>query len=204
MEKIALDVLGLQPSMSQTNSYSVVLAEQQGNRRLSILIGPFEAQAIAVAIEHIQPTRPLTHDLFKSVINAFNTTIREIVINNLQDGVFFAKLICVHNGASTEIDSRPSDAIALALRFNCPIYTFDFILEEAGIVLESNEPRKADARSSQKSALGGDPANSVSDNNTPLTNLSVEELLSLLPEVLKKEDYQRAAHIRDEINRRKS
>ncbi len=203
MEKIALDVLGLQPSMSQTNSYSVVLSEQHGNRRLSILIGPFEAQAIAVAIENIHPTRPLTHDLFKSVIDAFHTSVREIVINNLQDGVFFAKLICVHNGVATEIDSRPSDALALALRFNCPIYTFDFILEEAGIVLESNEPRKADARASQR-ATGNDGANSVSDNNAPLSNMSVEELLSLLPEVLKKEDYQRAAHIRDEINRRKS
>ncbi len=203
MEKIALDVLGLQPSMSQTNSYSVVLSEQHGNRRLSILIGPFEAQAIAVAIEHIQPTRPLTHDLFKSVIDAFHTTIREIVINNLQDGVFFAKLVCVHNGVATEIDSRPSDALALALRVNCPIYTFDFILEEAGIVLESNEPRKGDSRA-QRPAIANELGNSVSDSNTPLTNLSVDELLRLLPEVIKNEDYQRAAHIRDEINRRKS
>ncbi|MFZ2899752.1 MAG: bifunctional nuclease domain-containing protein [Saprospiraceae bacterium] len=192
MKKIELDIVALSHSVTQSHNYAVVLGEHNGARRLPIVIGGFEAQAIAVAMERMTPNRPLTHDLFKNALDIFQIGLKEVVINNLLDGIFYARLICERDGEIIEIDSRTSDALAMAVRFNCPIFTYEFILETAGVVLEEPEegvpaPRKAPARKSQ----------------SPLTSYSTEELSKMLEEVLGKEDYEQAAKIRDEINRRK-
>ncbi len=206
MRKIPLDIVGLQPSMTQTHNYAVVLGERGGNRRLPIIIGAFEAQAIAVAVERMLPNRPLTHDLFKNTLDTFNIELKEVVISNLLDGVFYARLICSKGGDSYEIDSRTSDALAMAVRFNCPIYTYEFILEAAGVVLE--EPEES-ATSSKASKAPRTPANAptsggrASDSRGQLAHLSLDELQRMLSEVLANEDYEQAALVRDEINKRK-
>jgi bifunctional DNase/RNase len=192
MKKIELDIVALSHSVTQSHNYAVVLGEHNGTRRLPIVIGGFEAQAIAVAMERMTPNRPLTHDLFKNALDIFQIGLKEVVINNLLDGIFYARLICERDGEIIEIDSRTSDALAMAVRFNCPIFTYEFILETAGVVLEEPEegvpaPRKAPARKSQSS----------------LTSYPTEELSKMLEEVLGKEDYEQAAKIRDEINRRR-
>ncbi len=204
MKKIALDIIGLQPSMTQSHNYAVILGEQRGNRRLPIIIGAFEAQAIAVAVERILPNRPLTHDLLKNTLDVFNIEMREVIINNLVDGVFYARLVCVRNGEVFEIDSRSSDALAMAVRYNCPIYTYDFILETAGVALEesADEARIRPVKSTPK--ITQSTGSSVSDNRGSLSGLPLDELERQLAEVLKNEDYEQAAFIRDEINRRKS
>ena len=205
MRKIPLDIVGLQPSMTQTHNYAVVLGERHGNRRLPIIIGGFEAQAIAVAVERMLPNRPLTHDLFKNALDIFNIDLKEIIISNLLDGVFYARLLCEKDGTPYEIDSRTSDALAMAVRFNCPIYTYEFILEAAGVVLEeaeetgSNAPRGSGDRNTG-ATKGGSRA---SDNRTSMGHLSLDELNRMLSEVLQNEDYEQAAAIRDEINRRR-
>jgi len=193
MKKIELDIVALSHSVTQSHNYAVVLGEHDGARRLPIVIGGFEAQAIAVAMERMTPNRPLTHDLFKNALEIFNVDLKEVLINNLLDGIFYARLICEKDGETIEIDSRTSDALAMAVRFNCPIFTYEFILEAAGVVLEEAEegapaPRKPASRKSKSSSL---------------TTFSIEELSRLLDEVLGKEDYEQAARIRDEINRRK-
>ena len=190
MEKIELDIVALSHSVTQSHNYAVVLGEKGGNRRLPIVIGGFEAQAIAVAMENMTPNRPLTHDLFKNALDVFNVNIIEVVINNLVDGIFYAQLICEKDGDYYDIDSRTSDAIAMAVRFSCPIYTTETIMESAGVVLEE----ESDAEEIQKVET-----KSSSDN---YENLSVKALNKLLEEVLENEDYEKAALIRDEINRR--
>lgn len=203
MKKIALDIIGLQPSMTQSHNYAVILGEQRGNRRLPIIIGAFEAQAIAVAVERIMPNRPLTHDLLKNTLDVFNIEMREVIINNLVDGVFYARLVCVRNSEVFEIDSRSSDALAMAVRYNCPIYTYDFILETAGVALEEgDDTRVRPVKSNPKIPQG--TGGSVADSRGSLSNLPLDELERQLAEVLKNEDYEQAAFIRDEINRRKS
>ena len=134
MRKIELEIVALSHSITQTHSYAVVLGEVNGLRRLPIVIGGFEAQAIAVALEKMQPSRPLTHDLMKNFMNAFNVELHEVIISNLQEGIFYSKLICSNNDDTIEIDSRTSDALALAVRFGCPIYTYENILNSAGYV----------------------------------------------------------------------
>jgi uncharacterized protein len=208
MRKIPLDIVGLQPSMTQTHNYAVVLGERGGNRRLPIIIGAFEAQAIAVAVERMLPNRPLTHDLFKNTLDTFNIELKEVVISNLLDGVFYARLVCTKGGDSYEIDSRTSDALAMAVRFNCPIYTYEFILEAAGVVLEEPEesapsgskPSKASRTPASATSSGGGRA---SDSRGQLAHLSLDELNRMLSEVLANEDYEQAALVRDEINKRK-
>ncbi|RAJ06996.1 hypothetical protein LX64_02124 [Chitinophaga skermanii] len=200
MRKIELEIVALSHSITQTHSYAVVLGEVNGLRRLPIVIGGFEAQAIAVALEKMQPSRPLTHDLMKNFMNAFTIELHEVVISNLQEGIFYAKLICSNNEDTIEIDSRTSDALALAVRFGCPIYTYENILNSAGILLEDPAGKKTTkttpaAPSISEHERGGD------DN---LGTLSLEELNTLLQEVLEQEDYIRAIAIRDEINSRKS
>ncbi|NNF34845.1 MAG: hypothetical protein HKN68_12090 [Saprospiraceae bacterium] len=190
MNKIELEIVALSHSVTQSHNYAVVLGELEGNKRLPIVIGGFEAQAIAVAMENMTPNRPLTHDLFKNTLDTFSITLKEIVINNLLDGIFYAQLVCVQNGEEFTIDSRTSDAIAMAVRYNCPIYTMDFILEEAGVVLDEAE-EKTKKRPRRKSKKTDD-----------LTVLSLKALNKLLDEVLEKEDYEKAAKIRDEINKR--
>ena len=194
MKKIELEIVALSHSITQTHSYAVVLGEVNGLRRLPIVIGGFEAQAIAVALERMQPSRPLTHDLMKNFMYAFNVELMEIIINDLQEGIFYSKLVCVNEHDTVEIDSRTSDALALAVRFGCPIYTYENILENAGILMEDENKRKAEipVEDSASSAAYRD-----------LTKLSLEELQKLLTDVLEHEDYIRAIEIRDEINKRK-
>lgn len=197
MDKIELEILGLSSSQSQSGSFALVLGETIGNRRLPIIIGMFEAQAIAIEIEKIVPNRPMTHDLFKSFAHSFNFTLEEIVISDLKEGVFFAKIICNDGAHTTEIDARPSDAIAIGLRFSVPIYTYENVLSEAGIVLTEEESESA-AESSDT------PARSKSNKplDEQLKDLSFDKLNTLLEETLKKEDYEKAALVRDEMNRR--
>ena len=200
MRKIPLDIVGLQPSMTQTHNYAVVLGERNGNRRLPIIIGGFEAQAIAVAVERMLPNRPLTHDLFKNALETFNIDLQEVVISNLLDGVFYARLICYKDGIPHEIDSRTSDALAMAVRFNCPIFTYEFILEAAGVVLEDADDSGSRSVGSETSKGSGSRA---SDTRSSLTNMDTDELNQKLQEMLANEDYEQAAQIRDELNRRK-
>ena len=192
MNKIELDIVALSHSVTQSHNYAVVLGEVGGKRRLPIVIGGFEAQAIAVAMENMTPNRPLTHDLFKNTLETFEVALQEIVINNLLDGIFYAKLVCEKNGEIFEVDSRTSDAIAMAVRFNCPIYTFDFIMEAAGVILEETEESKPKAKRKKKTV-------SVASYE----EMSLPALKKLLDEVLAEENYERAARIRDEINKRK-
>lgn len=200
MKKIELDIVALSHSVTQSHNYAVVLGEQNGTRRLPIVIGGFEAQAIAVAMERMAPNRPLTHDLFKNAFETFSIDLKEVIINNLLDGIFYARLVCERNGEVYEIDSRTSDALAMAVRFNCPIFTYEFILDAAGVVLEEPEgtTQKASKSRSGAAATKQRPAKSAS-----LNTYSVDELTKLLDEALGKEDYEQAAKIRDEINRRK-
>lgn len=193
MKKIELEIVALSHSITQTHSYAVVLGEVNGLRRLPIVIGGFEAQAIAVALERMQPSRPLTHDLMKNFMNAFNVELMEIVINDLQEGIFYSKLVCVSEHDTVEIDSRTSDALALAVRFGCPIYTFDHILENAGILMEDGDTKK-------KTEVTVDEP--LSQSREDLGKLSIDELQTLLNEVLEHEDYIRAIAIRDELNKR--
>lgn len=195
MKRIELDIVALSHSVTQSHNYAVVLGERRGQRRLPIVIGSFEAQAIAVAMERMVPNRPLTHDLFKNTLDTFNIELREVVINNLLDGIFYARLVCVKNGEVFEIDSRTSDAIAMAVRFDCPIYTYDFILEAAGVVLEEQEEEE---RAGRPQTTAGQP---VIDSNA-LETYSAESLQRRLQEVLEAEDYETAAKIRDELKRR--
>ncbi|RPE07998.1 bifunctional nuclease family protein [Chitinophaga lutea] len=199
MRKIELEIVALSHSITQTHSYAVVLGEVNGLRRLPIVIGGFEAQAIAVALEKMQPSRPLTHDLMKNFMNAFNVELHEVIISNLQEGIFYSKLICSNNDDTIEIDSRTSDALALAVRFGCPIYTYENILNSAGILLDDPAGKKT-------SKPAGSPAISEHEKGAEddLKALNLEELNTLLQEVLEQEDYIRAIAIRDEINSRKS
>jgi uncharacterized protein len=194
MKKIELEIIALSHSITQTHSYAVVLGEVNGLRRLPIVIGGFEAQAIAVALERMQPSRPLTHDLMKNFMLAFNVELHEIVINDLQEGIFYSKLLCSTDNDTVEIDSRTSDALALAVRFGCPIYTYEHILESAGIMMEDEDEKKKKEEVTVSS--GG-------DDKSDLKSMSIEELQSLLNEVLEQEDYLRAIAIRDEISQRK-
>lgn len=194
MKKIELEIVALSHSITQTHSYAVVLGEINGLRRLPIVIGGFEAQAIAVALERMQPSRPLTHDLMKNFMHAFNVELMEIIINDLQEGIFYSKLVCVNEHDTVEIDSRTSDALALAVRFGCPIYTYENILENAGILMEDESKQK-------KSDIPVQEAATVSSRD--LGKLSLQELEKLLSEVLEQEDYIRAIEIRDEIKKRK-
>ena len=193
MKKIELEIIALSHSITQTHSYAVVLGEVNGLRRLPIVIGGFEAQAIAVALERMQPSRPLTHDLMKNFMNAFSVDLMEIVINDLQEGIFYSKLVCISEHDTVEIDSRTSDALALAVRFSCPIYTYEHILESAGILMEDNNKKK-------RSDIPVDEPPTA--NQSEIAHMNMEELQTLLNEVLEQEDYIRAIAIRDEMNRR--
>lgn len=195
MKKIELEIVALSHSITQTHSYAVVLGEINGLRRLPIVIGGFEAQAIAVALEHMQPSRPLTHDLMKNFMNAFNVELQEIIIHDLQEGIFYSKLVCFTENDTVEIDSRTSDALALAVRFGCPIFTYENILENAGILMEEGTGKKIKGE-----LVGIEETGSGRDN---LSALNLEELQTLLNDVLVHEDYIRAISIRDEINKRK-
>lgn len=194
MKKIELEIVALSHSLAQTQNYAIVLGEQEGARRLPIVIGEFEAQAIAVAMEGMAPSRPMTHDLFKNALTGFNIEIKEVIINNLVDGIFYANLICILDGKQTEVDSRTSDALALAVRFGCPIYTFEFILEQAGIILEEETEKEVQRAKNRRTDRH--------PKSKRLSEHSVEELNKLLNNALEGEDYEKAAKIRDELNNR--
>ena len=198
MKKIELEIVALSHSITQTHSYAVVLGEVNGLRRLPIVIGGFEAQAIAVALEKMQPSRPLTHDLMKNFMNAFAIDLHEIIICDLQEGIFYSKLVCSSESDTVEIDSRTSDAIALAVRFGCSIFTYENILESAGILMEDTGTAKK-KKPKQEAIVEEGPAGASED----LKTMTLEELNNLLTEVLDNEDYIRAIAIRDEINSRK-
>jgi bifunctional DNase/RNase len=194
MKKLELEIVALSHSVTQSHNYAVVLGEVGGNRRLPIVIGGFEAQAIAVAMERMTPNRPLTHDLFKNTLDTFDIDLKEVIINNLLDGIFYAQLVCVRDGEEFVIDSRTSDAIAMAVRFKSPLYTFDFVMEQAGVVLDETEEEKI----IEEEAI---PENPGPDS---FENYSVKALNQMLKDVLETEDYEKAALIRDEIKKRES
>ena len=191
MKKIELEIVALSHSITQTNSYAVVLGEVNGLRRLPIVIGGFEAQAIAVALERMKPTRPLTHDLMKNFMMAFSIDLHEVIISDLQEGIFYSKLLCSSESDTVEIDSRTSDALALAVRFGCPIYIYENIFDVAGVENTETEDQ------------GSKPIPETAASNQDLKSMPLEELNLLLNEVLEQEDYIRAIAIRDEINARK-
>lgn len=200
MKKIELEIVALSHSITQTHSYAVVLGEVNGLRRLPIVIGGFEAQAIAVALERMQPSRPLTHDLFANFMSTFGIDLSEVIIYKLEEGIFFAKLICQGpDGENIEIDSRTSDALALAVRASCRIFTYENILEAAGLYLD--QPEGAQPEAGEAGAPSSVARTITTDKD--LKNLSLEELNTLLQHVLEQEDYVRAISIRDEINNRK-
>ncbi len=197
MEKIKLEIVGLSYSQTQTGAYALVLGEAEGKRRLPIIIGGFEAQAIAIELENMKPSRPLTHDLFKSFAETFGITISEVIIYNLVEGVFFAKLICESDGREVEIDTRTSDAIALAVRFDCPISTYEFILSSAGIILEDGDDDESLEEQLEMASVPGD------SEDEDLDNMPIEDLERQLEEAIANENYELASQLRDEINKRK-
>jgi uncharacterized protein len=191
VQKIELTILGLSYSQTQTNSYALILGEVNGKRRLPIVIGHFEAQAIALELEKMKPSRPLTHDLFRNFAETFGITVEEVIINKFLEGIFYALLACNDGIHVKQIDSRTSDAIALAIRFGCPIYTYESIMSQAGITYEEEEPEGA-----IETAAKINPPNEFSV-------MSPEELEEELQKAVDNEDYERASLIRDEIQRRK-
>ncbi len=197
MQKIELEISGLSHTITQSQSYAVLLSEVGGLRKLPIVIGAFEAQAIAVAIEKVVINRPLSHDLIKNLFNVFQINLREVLIDNLQDGIFYSKLICEKDGQEIEVDSRTSDALALAVRFNCPIFTYETILETAGAII--NEPDgKEDAEEEEPETV-----ETAIVTPSDLAKLSIKDLNEKLKEFLEKEDYESAARVRDELDHRK-
>ena len=206
MKKIQLEILGLSSSQSQSGSFALILGEKGGNRRLPIIIGMFEAQSIAIQIEKISPNRPLTHDLFKSFAEHVHVVILEIVISDLKEGVFYSRIVCSDGATTFDIDARPSDAIAIGLRFGVPIYTVESVLSEAGIILSDLDEAENDAEDDEDD----DDAESESprapraqpEARDPSGQVSMEELSKMLSEALNREDYEKAAKIRDELNKR--
>jgi len=193
MNKIELSIVALTNSVSTPSNYAIILQEETGKRRLPIIIGSFEAQSIAMALERMETTRPLTHDLFRNAMTELKVELKEVVISKLLDGVFHAEMVCERSdGQMMEIDARTSDAIALAVRFECPIYTFENILDAAGILPEDE---------GEEEAVSAKPKKKKKDK---ISDYSADELETWLEEVLGEEDYEQAARIRDEINRRKS
>lgn len=202
MSKIKLNVLGISYSQTQTGAYALVLSEEAGKRRIPIIVGGFEAQAIAIQLEGLKPPRPLTHDLFLNFSKTFNIELIEVTIYKLEEGVFFSKLTCDNGKNIIEIDARTSDAIALALRFKCPIFTTEEIMQRAGIILDFDKEA-----SSKPDTDSVPPQQDIKVEHQPqseeLRNLRMQELKSMLEEAIRNENYERASLIRDEINRRK-
>lgn len=194
MKRVKLKVLGISYSQTQSGAYALILVEENGERRVPIIIGGFEAQAIVIKLENLDPPRPLTHDLFRSFAAEFNITIIEVMIYKLEEGVFYSRLLCNNGEKEISIDSRTSDAVALALRFACPIYITEEILEKAGITVTPTEP---------DSSTEADTDNLFETGNSRFEHYSDEELYKMIDEAVKTEDYERAASIRDELDKRK-
>lgn len=194
MKKIKLEVVQIQYSQTQSGAYALVLEDTKGKRRIPIIIGGLEAQAIAVELERMKPSRPLTHDLFKPIFDEFGLQVNEVIIYNLVEGIFYAKIICSNGEKEVEIDSRTSDAIAIALRFECPIYTFDFIVSSAGISLEDEDSQVGNEEEAED---GSDE-----DIITEYSRFSDVQLDEMLSKALENEDYEKASRIRDEMHNR--
>jgi bifunctional DNase/RNase len=203
MKKVRLDIVGLSYSQTQTGAYALVLGESGGRRRLPIIIGGFEAQAIAIELEKMTPSRPLTHDLFKTFAETFDISVTEVVIYNLVEGIFYAKIICNNGAEEHEIDARTSDAIAIAVRFNCPIFTHEFILSSAGIVLDEDPAGNPAASESSETTEEQVDISSITGGDTEYSAKSTEELKNMLQTALDEEQYEMASRIRDELNSRK-
>jgi len=193
-----LDIIGLSYSQTQSGAYALVLGEQNGKRRLPIIIGGFEAQAIAIALENMTPSRPLTHDLFKSFSDSFEIELKEVIIYNLLEGIFYSKLICQKGKNEIEIDARTSDAIALAVRFKCPVYTYETILSKAGVILEDEEGKTSSVKTAKKKKT-----RKKKTEEEIIAESSVDQLKEQLNEAIDNENYELASRIRDEINNRK-
>jgi bifunctional DNase/RNase len=194
MEKIRLDIIGMSYSQSQSGAYALILGERDGKRRLPIIIGGFEAQAIAIELEKIRTPRPLTHDLFKAFADVYKIEVTEVVINKFSEGVFYAKLVCTDGKQEQEVDSRTSDAIALALRFSCPVFTYESIMVAAGILME--EETELMKPEEQK------PENDAGEHFS-FADATMTALKEMLQSAIEKEEYEKASKIRDELNRRK-
>lgn len=197
MAKVKLKVLGLSCSQTQSGAYALILAEENGNRRIPIVIGGFEAQAIAIGLERLHPPRPLTHDLFINFAKSFGIAITEVNIYHLEEGIFYSELVCMTNGSYIKIDARTSDAVALAIRCNCPIYTSEQIIEKAGIVFNVGDERTEQPEPEKKEEQQPTPT-----GTDKYEKLSLKELKKLLSKSISNEDYEEASHIRDEIQRR--
>ena len=197
MRKIKLNILGLSYSQTQSGAYALVLSEEDGNRRIPIIIGAVEAQAIAIQLEGLKPPRPLTHDLFLNTALAFNIEVVEVFIHKLEEGIFYAELVCEQEGNRITVDSRTSDAVALALRFDCPIYTTEEILDKAGIILDFEEESEENADESDKEMVGPEE-----EEDSDYSVYSTEELNTMLDKAVSEEDYEKASEIRDEIQKR--
>jgi bifunctional DNase/RNase len=196
MKKIRLEIVGMSYSQSQSGAYALILGVSGENRRLPIIIGGFEAQAIAIELEKMKPTRPLTHDLFKNFADHFKIKLKEVIINKFEEGIFFSQLICEQDGFQTEIDSRTSDAVALAIRFGCPIYAYENIIEEAGIVMD-------DEKVEEEVGVDLPTEKEMSAAAGQFDDYLLEELEEMLKKAISDEDYEEASRIRDEINKRK-
>ncbi|MBD2715058.1 bifunctional nuclease family protein [Microvirga sp. STR05] len=207
MKKIPLEILGLSSSQSQSGSFALILGEKTGNRRLPIIIGMFEAQSIAIQIEKINPNRPLTHDLFKSFAEHVHVAVLEVLISDLKEGVFYSKIVCSDGASTFELDARPSDAIAIGLRFGVPIFTVESVLSEAGIILSdldenADEADDDDEDDEDEDDTNEGPAKPAPAPRDPSGQVSLDELTKMLAQALEREDYEKAAKIRDELNKR--
>lgn len=200
MDKLKLEILGISYSQSQSGAYALILGESNGKRRLPIIIGGFEAQSIAIELERMKPSRPLTHDLFKEFAKTFKISVKEVVIYKFVEGIFFAKLVCKNDTGEYEIDSRTSDAVAIAVRFKCPIYTYEKIMTAAGIILDDLQKDSED--SPLRTEEAEEPV-SLEEKTVEYRSMSIEDLKEKLNKAIEEEAYEKASKIRDEINRRK-
>jgi len=206
MSLVRLNIKGISYSQTQSGAYALILSEVDGQRKLPIVIGAFEAQSIAIALEKdIQPPRPLTHDLFKNFSDRFDIIVKQVIIHKLVDGVFYASLICQRDAVEEVIDARTSDAIALALRFSAPIFTYKNILEKAGIILKTDSKKEDDEDLPEDVLLFEDlefEAEDTKPSDDSFSTKSIEELQKLLTKAVANEDYETAAKLRDEISKR--
>lgn len=192
MQKIELKIYGLSYSHSQSAAYALILDEKKGKRRLPIIVGGLEAQAIAIEVENMKPARPLTHDLFKTFAETYNVQVKEVIINKFHEGIFYSVLVCDDGINQIELDSRTSDAVAIALRFNCPIYTYEQVMASAGVIMDDQE-------------ADGDlnPAEPFEKEDSEMSHLNLKELNQMLQEAIENEDYEKASMLRDEIQKHK-
>ncbi len=208
MSLVRLNIKGISYSQTQNGAYALILNEVGGERKLPIVIGAFEAQSIAIALEkEIKPPRPLTHDLFKNFADRFEIIVKQVIIHKLVDGVFYSSLICERDGIEEIIDARTSDAIALALRFDAPIFTYKNILDKAGIYLKAEEKQREQEEKDEEEIIEDEllkeEVDLPSKDTTDYKKMSLEELKELLSQAVSQEDYEKAARIRDEISKRK-